>query len=229
MTKQDVYVDSSTAQSLAAQASSRGKTLYSFTNEILDVALRVFSEGGNENEIFPAWKTSRVSKDIEGAPYLPRTLIWSMVERLYRSDPDWLLEQWLEAGKRLGERLRRFHPTLEDLQVGISGIQSLMAERRLEVKRQRGKDGQAEIQLRLVTDLTPELTACGERLLVGLLSAYSFRPTAIQVAGGTIEITAVYVGKPATDSKGSETIRKPRATRKERTQSRSQKGAFVNR
>ena len=55
MTKQDVYVESNTAQSLAAQASSRGKTLYSFTNEVLDVALRVLGQGGNENEIFPAW------------------------------------------------------------------------------------------------------------------------------------------------------------------------------
>src|SRR5438477_257386 len=73
MTKQDVYVESNTAQSLAAQASSRGKTLYSFTNEVLDVALRVLGQGGNENEIFPAWKTSRVSKTIEiAAVYRPQ-------------------------------------------------------------------------------------------------------------------------------------------------------------
>ena len=77
------------------------------TNEILDVALRVFGQGGNENEIFPAWKTSRVSKDIEGAPFLPGSLIWKMVERLYRSDPDWLLGEWAAAGRRLGERPHR--------------------------------------------------------------------------------------------------------------------------
>ena len=56
MTKQEIAVESGTAQSLAAEASSRGKTLYSFTNQILDVALRVFGQGGDASEILPAWK-----------------------------------------------------------------------------------------------------------------------------------------------------------------------------
>src|SRR2546430_11130505 len=129
MTKQDVYIESNRAQSLAARAGSRAKTLYSFTNEILDVALRVFGQGGNENEIFPAWKTSRLSKDIEGAPFLPRSLVWKMVERLYRSDPEWLLAEWFGAGRRLGERLRVLHPTLEYLQPGTSGNQALTPDR----------------------------------------------------------------------------------------------------
>src|SRR5207302_415179 len=177
MTKQDVYVESNTAQSLAAQASSRGKTLYSFTNEVLDVALRVLGQGGNENEIFPAWKTSRVSKDIGGAPFLPGSLIWKMVERLYRSDPEWLMEEWAEAGRRLGERLRILHPTVEDLQAGLSGLQSLIAERKIEVQRKPGGKDRAGIRLRVVTDLTPELAACGERFLEGVLSAYAFQVT----------------------------------------------------
>ncbi len=147
MTKQDVYVESNTAQSLAAQASSRGKTLFSFTNEVLDVALRVLGQGGNEHEIFPAWKTSRVSKDIEGAPFLPGSLIWKMVERLYRSDSEWLLGEWAEAGRRLGERLRILHPTVEDLQSGLSGLQSLIAERKIEVQRKPGGKDRAGIRL----------------------------------------------------------------------------------
>ena len=192
MTKQDVYVESNIAQSLAAQASSRGKTLYSFTNEVLDVALRVLGQGGNENEIFPAWKTSRVSKDIEGAPFLPGSLIWKMVERLYRSDPEWLLGEWAAAGRRLGERLRILHPTLEDLQAGLSGLQSLIAERKIEVQRKPGGKDRARIRLRVVTDLTPELVACGERFLEGVLSAYAFQVTETQAKDGTIEIAAVY-------------------------------------
>ena len=210
MTKQDVYIESNTAQSLAAQASSRGKTLYSFTNEILDVALRVFGQGGNANEIFPAWKTSRLSKDIEGAPFLPRSLVWKMVERLYRSDPEWLLAEWFDAGRRLGERLRVLHPTLEDLQAGLSGLQSLIAERRIEVQRKPGgRETQPEIQLRVVTDLTPELAACGERFVEGVLSAYSFRATESRVKAGTIEIAAVY--SPTRPADDDEKGPKPRA------------------
>src|SRR5207247_2386921 len=73
MTKQDVYVESNTAQSLAAQASSRGKTLYSFTNEVLDVALRVLGQGETRTRSSPRGRrpgcrrTSRVRPSFRAA------------------------------------------------------------------------------------------------------------------------------------------------------------------
>src|SRR5947199_10724292 len=99
MTKQEIAVESGTAQSLAAEASSRGKTLYSFTNQILDVALRAFGQGGDASEILPAWKSYRVTKDIEGGPFLPRSPVWKLVERVYRRNPEHVLQEWFEAGR----------------------------------------------------------------------------------------------------------------------------------
>ena len=136
-----------------------------------------------------------------------------MVERLYRSDPEWLLGEWFEAGRRLGDRLRVLHPTLEDLQAGLSGLQSLIAERRIEVQRKPGgKETQPEIQLRVFTDLTPELATCGGRFVEGVLSAYSFRSTESRVKAGTIEIAAVYSPtRPAgDDEKGPKPRARPR-------------------
>ena len=197
MTKQDIPVESETAQSLAAQASKKGKTVASLTNEILDVALRIYGEGGNADEMFPAWKVSRMSKDIDGAPFVPSGLIRKIVERLYPKDREWLLQEWVEAGKELGDHLRLFYPTLDDLRAGMSVINLLIEQRRFEVTRTSGADGRpVEIRMRVTTDLTPELTACGERLLMGILSAYSFQAVRSQVDGGTIEITAAYVGPP---------------------------------
>src|SRR5438046_10545564 len=131
MTKQEIAVESSTAQSLAAEASSRGKTLYAFTNQILDVALRVFGQGGDASEILPAWKSYRVTKDIEGVPFLPRSLVWKMVERLYQRDPEWVLEEWFEVGRWFGEVLRVVHPPREDLLVGSTGDPPLMTVKRI--------------------------------------------------------------------------------------------------
>src|SRR3989442_12311140 len=110
MTKQDVPVESETAQRLAAEASKRGKTLYSLTKEILDTALRVYGEGGSANEMFPAWKASRMWKDISGTPFLRRRLIRKMVEGLYPRDGEWVLQKWGEAGWELGDRLRPDYP-----------------------------------------------------------------------------------------------------------------------
>lgn len=196
MTKQDVPVEAGTAQSLAAQASKKGKTLSSLTNEILDVALRIYREGGNADEIFPAWKASRMSKDFEGAPFVPSGLIRKIVERLYPKDREWLLQEWVTAGKELGDHLRLSYPTLEDLRAGMSVINLLIEQQRFEVTRTSVANGRAEIRLRVTTGLTPELAACGERLLVGVLSSYAFQTVKSHVADGIIEITAVYVGAP---------------------------------
>src|SRR5436853_3225436 len=170
MTKQDVYVEAATAQSLAAQASTEGKTLFAFTNEILDMVLRVLREGGSPNEIFVAWKTARLSREVDGASFVPRPLIWKMVERIYRIDPEWMLAEWLDTGQRLGERLRSFYPTLEELQVGFSGIQSLVAEQGFELRRLGREEGRQVVELRVVTDLSPEWAACAEAHLTGLLA-----------------------------------------------------------
>jgi len=207
MTKQEIAVESGTAQSLAAEASSRGKTLYSFTNQILDVALRVFGQGGDASEILPAWKSYRVTKDIEGVPFLPRSLVWKMVERLYQRDPEWLLQEWFEAGRRIGEVLRTFHPTLEDLQVGMTGNPSIMTEQRIEIMRPRSAgDGRQQVRLRVVTDLTPELASCGESLLHGLLCSYSFRATESHVEDGVVEVVAVYEGQAPVPAAKPETV-----------------------
>ena len=192
MTKQDVYIKADTAQSLAAKASTEGKTLFAFTNEILDIVLRVLREGGSPDEIFAAWKTSRLSREVDGASFVPRNLIWKMVERLYRIDPEWMLAEWLDTGRRLGERLRKFYSTLEELRVGFSGIQSLVAEQGFELRRLGKQEGHQVVELRVVTDLSPAWAACADALLTGILGAYSFRATERQVEGRSIQITARY-------------------------------------
>ena len=135
---------------------------------------------------------SRLSREVDGASFVPRNLIWKMVERLYRIDPEWMLAEWLDTGRRLGERLRKFYSTLEELQVGFSGIQSLVAEQGFELRRLGKQEGHQVVELRVVTDLSPQWAACAEALLIGILGAYSFRATERQVEGRTIQITARY-------------------------------------
>src|SRR2546430_13375301 len=206
MTKQEVGVQSSRAQLMAAEPDSRGKTLYAFTNQIRDVAVRVFGQGGDASEILPAWKSYRVTKDIEGVPFLPRSLVWKMVERLYQRDPEWLLQEWFEAGRRIGEVLRTFHPTLEDLQVGMTGNPSILTEPRIEIIRPRSAGGGCQQgRLRGVDRLTPELASCGESLLHGLLCSYSFVATESHVEDGVVEVAAVYEGNAPVPAAKQET------------------------
>lgn len=196
MTKQSVPVDSRTAHSLVAHASMRGKKLGALVNEILDAALRVYGEGGTSDELFPAWKALRMSRGLHGSPFVPRSLIAEMVERIYRDDPEWILGRWFEGGKQLGDRIRAFYPTIEELPAAVAGVHPLFAERRMEVSRGPGEEAhRGAIEVRVAADLPPALAACMERLIAGLLSAYSFRAVGSRVLEGTIEIAAEYEGR----------------------------------
>src|SRR2546427_5650491 len=101
MTKQDIPVESETAQSLAAQASKKGKTVASLTNEILDVALRIYGEGGNADEMFPAWKVSRMSRTLNVPPSVPGGSSRRISERSNRRTRGCFFQDWVEPGKNL--------------------------------------------------------------------------------------------------------------------------------
>lgn len=193
MTKQNVLVESDTAQALAAHASLQGKTLYTLMNEILQAVARVYQVGGSAEEIYSSWNATRMSKQIGGAPLLPRNLVLRMAERIYRTDREWLSHECFEAGRFVGEHLRIFYPAIEDLEGEVATIPPFFAEQRLEVKRVRDSDERrGKVRVRAAVDPGPELTECAEQLIAGLLSAYSFRITESLASEGTIEVLAVY-------------------------------------
>lgn len=216
MTQQNVPVDARTAQSLAAHASVRGKRLVALINEILDAALHVYSEGGTADEIFPAWKALRMSRGLNGSPFVPRSLIGEMVERIYREDREWILGLWFEGGKELGNRIRTFYPTIEEIPAAVAGVHPLFAERRIDVSRGPAEEvRRGTIHVRVAAELPAALTACMERLIAGLLSAYAFRIAGSRIADGTIEIAAQYEGRgpvPGLAHPGQAKGASPRAT-----------------
>lgn len=193
MTKQNVLVESDTAQALAGHASLQGKTLYALMDEILQAVARVYQVGGSAEEIYSSWNATRMSKQIGGAPLLPRNLVLRMAERIYRTDRKWLSQECFEAGRFVGEQLRLFYPAVEDLEGEVATIPPFFAEQRLEVKRVRDSDERlGKVRVQAAVDPGAQLTECAEQLIAGLLSAYSFRITESQASEGTLVVLAVY-------------------------------------
>jgi hypothetical protein len=210
-----IGIDASIAERLAAEAARRGKRAHEFANELLDAVLQLSAAGGTPGEIVPAWKTMSLSRDIGGIPLLPRILIRNMVDRIYSTDPEWLVQEWFLAGRQLGDRLRVLYPTIEDLQAGAERLMPLVAERLIDVRRvSTEEERQSAVRVRVETDLTPATSACGEKFIAGVLSAYPFQPTESHVDDGAIEVTGVYQGRrgrtPATEPEtASESTREP--------------------
>lgn len=193
LTRQNVMVESDTAQALIAHASVRGMTLMALMNEILEAVARVYRVGGSADEIYSSWNANRMSKEIGGAPFVPQNLVQRMVERIYQSDREWISKECFEAGRFIGRHLRAFYPAIEDLQGEIATLPPFFAEQGLEVQRLQDTGGrQGKIQVRAAVDPEPGLTACAVRLIAGLLSAYSFQIVETRVADGSIEVVAMY-------------------------------------
>lgn len=200
MSRTNVAVDAELAEDLSAQAVAQKKTLFGLTNEVVQNALRVLHDGGAAAEIYPSWKVLRISREVAGVPLLPRNVLEELVQHLYATDKDWLLRVWYEKGQRLGEHLRMFYANPDELATAIEELRTVLPLQRVEFRRgASAEDRRSRVVVRLVADLSQQLSECAERFVVGVLFSYSFRPEESRITQGIIEITAVHEsGSPET-------------------------------
>ncbi len=78
------------------------KTLYGFSNDCLEAVLKIFREDGNVEEIYPFWLQTKMSKEVDGMPFLNRGLLDSMVKTFYSKNSDIVLKIFFDTGILFG-------------------------------------------------------------------------------------------------------------------------------
>ncbi len=192
MGRTNVAVDAELAEDLSAQAVAQKKTLFGLTNEVVQSALRVLHDGGSAAETYAAWKVLRISREIGGLPFLPRSLLEDLVQRLYTSDKEWLFRTWQDKGVRMGEHMRLLYTNPDELATAVEELRGVLSVQRIELRRgTSGEDGRMRLVLRVVADLSQPLTECVEQFVVGFLGSYSYRREESRITQGILEITSV--------------------------------------
>src|SRR5579875_1440843 len=178
MARTNVAVEESVAYMLADEAARQNKTLYAFTNELMKTSLRICREGGNLNEIYPAWRFAKMTREVDTVP-LPGDLLEKMIARLSTLDEGWLLKTWHEEGVRIGTYLHMYEPTFERLSAFVKEMEFLLPIKRLDILKVEKQEAGRYI-----------VRAIGaEALLQGLLSTYSITVISSRISEGIIELT----------------------------------------
>lgn len=183
----NISVEDRIAKELADQAKLTNKTLYALANECLEAMIAICRQGGTPQEAFPAWRLSKMLKEVDAVP-IPGSLLEKMIRRLFELDREGLQQAWFEQGQRIGTYLQMFYQDLEQLLSAAREFEGLMPIKRLDVKK-TDRGGRPQYVLRVVgAGLSAEATTCAQHIIAGVLSAYSWAIKSSKVSEGMLEL-----------------------------------------
>ena len=169
------------------EAARANKTLYSFSNECLEAALKIFQEHGSVDEIYPFWLQTKMSKEVDGMPLLNRGLIDSMVKTFYSTDSEAILKIFFDCGVLFGSYIKMKFKDLDQVWNLINIFRSSLPARLFEMDRTEDQSGKSYV-LRYVSGISIEMTTCMGKYFDGLFSCYSVNRQSKISSGGVVEM-----------------------------------------
>jgi len=93
-----------------------GKTVYAFTNEVFEQALKAYEMQTSPAELLEFYTLMRIEKD-RGVVFLPIDLLNNLLKKCYKADKEDLLKEWYDCGLWYGKYLSIKSPTENWLQL----------------------------------------------------------------------------------------------------------------
>lgn len=93
------------AQKIIETANRKGMTVYNFTNEILQQAIRAESMNRSLPEIVERFRVLEIARD-SGVVFVRNDMLLYMVDRLYQQGKEELFQKWYEFGHWYGKYLQ---------------------------------------------------------------------------------------------------------------------------
>lgn len=107
--KKLLAVQGDLAQKVIEIANRKGMTVYSFTNEVLQQAIKAESMNRSLEDIVERFRLLEIERD-SGAVFTTKDVLLFMVEKLYRQEKETLLKRSYESGRWYGKYLQiKFH------------------------------------------------------------------------------------------------------------------------
>jgi len=188
----NIALDKTIFENFAAQAAREGKTLYAFTNEWLDAAVKISAEGGEAKEIFELWRSITVLKQIDTL-ILPSDFVDTMIGSLYAKDKTGLLAAFGELGKELVGILKIATDDIDGLSDLVKDFTLFTPIKRFEVRK---RDGRSREIIIVGAGKRIESTECSFEFLKAILNGYGYDVSSHDLTVGTIRLTASKRGVP---------------------------------
>lgn len=163
--------------------SREGKTLFAFTNEIFEQALKAYQMDTTLKEVLELFMLIKLEKD-GGAIAVPIGLLDFMAKKLWEDNRDELLQKWFEFGDWYGQYLSiRFSgenwlTKFEKLIKNLYGISEFYLNFNAE-----------KVCVKCVSlYFTPEITECFSKFIEGIMHSANYKSTKRQCLRGLIHI-----------------------------------------
>jgi len=168
--KKLIAVQSDLVQNIVRIANIKGRTVYSFVNEIMEQAIEAEEIGRSLKEVVELHKLIEIEKKT-GTTLITREILNYLIQRLYPSEEETLLEKWYSSGQWYGKYVFARFQNGDTLEI-LNKLFQAYAWNASEVRITKGNDS---ISLRCVfPNHTPEETQLFSRFLEGAMHSIGY-------------------------------------------------------
>jgi len=182
--KKLLAVQGDLAQKVIQIANRKGMTVYNFTNEVLEQAVKADSMNWSIDDIVERFSLLEIERDSGGVFATMDTLLY-MVERLYQQEKEALLKNWYESGQWYGKYLQiKFGDgePLDMLEKLLGACSSKSSEIRIV------RDGNRLSLNRLCPNDAMEYTELFAKFLEGIIHSFGYETKKNDVSKGLITL-----------------------------------------
>lgn len=189
MPRASLSVDRRIADEFSIQAGREGKTLYAFTNEWLETASKISSEGGTASDVLGHWRVFSVLRQIDIIT-LPADFVEELITRLYVTEKENLFKVFRDMGANLVGLMKMAAPNIEQLAILGRDFTDIIPTKRIEIK----TEGNSVLVNIVGAGRRIETTECSLEFVKALLNGYGYNVSSQELGVGTIRIRATKRG-----------------------------------
>jgi hypothetical protein len=180
--KKLIAVQSDVITQIIRIANTKGRTVYSFVNEIMEQAIEAEEVGRSLKEIVEMYKLMEIEKKT-GSILVPREILNFLIQRLYPSEKDALLKEWYSSGQWYGKYIKARIQEGEPLET----LDKLLQAYAWDSSEIRVIRGNGPIRLRCISPKhTPEETRLFSKFLEGAMHSMGYNLKEKEVMKGLI-------------------------------------------
>lgn len=181
----NLAADDSLALDLSHEARRQNKSLYAVTNEAIQLYTELLRSRRNPDSVLNTVKLFDIYASANAIP-VPETLLDEVLQMAYKCSKEELLREWNNQGRVIGELVKGFAPTIEDVKKFLEDTRDLIPPNLLQIS--PVEDG-VEIVM-TGTGYSEEASSCTVEGLKGFLEAYGFSVEYSEVSRGFVKINA---------------------------------------
>ncbi|MEM3670490.1 MAG: hypothetical protein QW767_01930 [Thermoprotei archaeon] len=181
----NLAVDDGLGLDLSHEARKQNKSLFAATNEAIELYLKIVRSNHTPESAVKTIHLFEIYNSAYAIP-IPEPLLDEVLQLAYGCSKERLLQAWKRQGRVIGELVKGFAPSIEDVKKFTDGLKGLIPPNLLQLAL---NDQTVEIVM-TGTGYSEEASACTSEGIKGFLEAYDFSIDSVEVSRSFVKVRA---------------------------------------